>query len=104
MDVMAEESFVRAQMEIYEEWLHKMQENMPFIACALIKKYFHMQPQLLEYDVTRFLYEEACNTLSEEVDLQIDISKVTLRDCAPFAVWCVELLQKYEKSKCSPFV
>ena len=80
-----------------EKCMRDVLGNYYIIACALIKRYFDLQPQLLDYEVTRFLYDEACDILKKEEPYSVDVSDVGIGECTPCVAFCLDLLQKYRK-------
>lgn len=94
---MYEENFVKEQQALYERHRRDALNHFHVIACALIKRYFELQPQLADHAVTRFLYDEACDVLRKEEECRIDMSDVTIGECTPCASFCIELLRKYRE-------
>lgn len=94
---MDKNEFIKMQQAVYETCIRDILDNFHVIACALIKRYFEMQPQLLDHAVTCFLYDEACGVLAKEEACRIDVSDVTVGECAPCVAFCMDLLQKYQE-------
>ena len=94
---MDKNEFIKMQQAVYEKCIRDILDNFHVIACALIKRYFEIQPQLLKHGGTRFLYDEACGVLAKEEACRIDVSDVTVGECAPCVAFCMDLLQKYQE-------
>ncbi|MBO5354644.1 MAG: hypothetical protein J6B09_01095 [Clostridia bacterium] len=91
------EKFAKIYNELYEKYTRDILNNFNVITCALIYKYFQLQPGALDYALTRFLYDEVCEILKKEESSCVDITDVTIGECLPCAAFCIDLLQAYDE-------
>jgi hypothetical protein len=98
MDIIGnKEKFIRMYTEFYEKSMRDVLESFNVIVCALIKKYFQLQPQMLDYTTARFLNDEACVVLKKEDSYCVDVTDVTLRECLPCVAFCIDMLRHYDE-------
>ena len=51
---MNKNEFIREQEALYEKCMRDVLDHFHVIACALIKRYIQMQPNVLDYEMVRF--------------------------------------------------
>ena len=92
--------WLEKQLEIYDEHERQFFRNFFLICAIMLDRYLKGNQALAEEPLAMFLMQYASDTMrsyGEDARLMFDTTAHDVNDCMVCAVWCIDLLQAYDK-------
>ena len=92
--------WLEQQLELYNEQERYFFENFDLICAMMLNRYLEGNQALAGEPLVMFLKQYARDTVrsyGDDARLMFDASAHDVNDCMPCTVWCMDLLQHYDK-------
>jgi hypothetical protein len=92
--------WLEKQLKLYDEQERYFFENFELICSMMMNQYLEGNQALAQEPLVQFLKQYANNKMRSyegEAHLDFDADAYNINDCMLCAVWCIDLLQAYDK-------